>query len=125
MVSLDARAPGKPDVGGPCNGCGVCCAVETCPLGLLLFRRRKGPCPGLGWQSEYSRYVCGVLADPKRFLGWLPASLGRALVFRWIAAGKGCDSTAILMDVEPSSTSTRAHGSGMTFPGGESDGGAR
>ncbi len=88
-VELRAEAPDKPDFGAPCNGCGLCCAVETCPLGLLLFRRRKGPCPALEWRD--GRYVCGVLDAPDRFIPLLPRRWAVRLVGRWIAAGRGCD----------------------------------
>lgn len=54
---------------------------------MLLFRRRHGPCPALRWQDE--RYLCGLLAAPSVPARWL-----QPLVRRWIAAGKGCDSSA-------------------------------
>lgn len=82
-VELRADAPPKPAFGAPCNGCGLCCAAETCPLGMILFRRRRGPCPALEWRDD--RYVCGVLAS-RREGGWAARA-----VSRWIAAGKGCD----------------------------------
>ncbi|KIM00629.1 Ferredoxin [Paramagnetospirillum magnetotacticum MS-1] len=88
-VELRTDAPPKPAYDAPCNGCGLCCAVETCPLGLVLFRRRQGPCPALVWQD--GRYVCGVLDRPKDFIALLPTAWAARLVARWIAAGKGCD----------------------------------
>lgn len=88
-VGLCAEAPDKPEFGAPCNGCGLCCAVETCPLGMVLFRRRKGPCPALEWRD--GRYVCGVLDAPDRFVPLLPRRWAARLVARWIAAGRGCD----------------------------------
>ncbi|MBI3446272.1 MAG: hypothetical protein HY055_13170 [Magnetospirillum sp.] len=84
-VELKAGAPPKPEFGAPCNGCGVCCALELCPLGILRFGRIAGPCPALDWDGE--RYVCGLLL--RRTRGW-----SRRLVARWIAAGKGCDCRA-------------------------------
>ncbi len=88
-VALPADAPPKPAHGAQCNGCGLCCAVETCPLGMILFRRRRGPCPALLWRA--ARSVCGVLAEPERFIPLLPRRWATRLVARWIAAGKGCD----------------------------------
>lgn len=95
IVLLHAAAPPKPPAGAPCNGCGVCCAAEPCPLAMIVFRRRHGACPALDWQGE--RYACGLLLAPERHLRWLPRC-GRRLavrfVARWIAAGRGCDSGA-------------------------------
>lgn len=88
-LALHADAPPKPEVGAACNGCGLCCAAATCPLGIVLFRRRRGPCPALSWAE--GRYSCGVLTDPRRTLPFLPRSWGARLVARWIAAGQGCD----------------------------------
>lgn len=68
--------------GAPCNGCGVCCLAEPCPLGVLLSRRRSGACVALQWDG--TRYVCGALAAQAGGIrGWL--------VRRWISAGSGCD----------------------------------
>jgi len=43
-IWLHRDALPKPDFGAPCNGCGVCCASEPCPLGVLLSWRRRGRC---------------------------------------------------------------------------------
>lgn len=95
-IALHREAPDKPAPGAPCNGCGVCCAAEPCPASLLIFRRRRGPCPALEWhpQAAPARYRCGLMSDPQRHLRWLPAGLARRLFARWIAAGRGCDSDA-------------------------------
>jgi hypothetical protein len=82
VIHVHTDAPPKPALGQPCNGCGVCCLTEPCPLGMLLSRRRQGACEALRWDAE--RYHCGVVsAHPRGLLGWL--------VRRWIAAGSGCD----------------------------------
>jgi hypothetical protein len=90
VIHLHAEAPAKPPTGQACNGCGVCCAWAPCPLGMLLSRRRTGPCRALTWDSQ--RYRCGVLTEPRRHLPWLPAGLARRLAWRWIAAAQGCDA---------------------------------
>ena len=90
VIHLHRAAPPKPAVGAACNGCGVCCVVETCPLARLRFLRRRGPCPALLWRDDEGRYRCGLLAEPTRWLP-LPEALARRWVARWIAAGKGCD----------------------------------
>lgn len=96
-IHLHVAAPAKPAPGQPCNGCGVCCALETCPAARLRFRQRRGPCPALEWSAGEERYRCGLLSRPGAYLGWLPAaaeSLARRLFARWIAAGIGCDCDA-------------------------------
>jgi len=94
-ILLPPAAPPKPAAGRPCNGCGVCCAVETCPVARVVLLRRRGPCPALEWQGDL--YRCGLLARPRHYLPWLPDrwdAFARRLLGRWIAAGRGCDSTA-------------------------------
>ncbi len=92
VIHLHPAAPAKPATGATCNGCGVCCAAEPCPLGVALSRRRSGACVALEWHEADTRYRCGALASPTRWLPWLPAPLTRALARRWIAAGRGCDT---------------------------------
>jgi hypothetical protein len=86
-VWLQPDAPPQPAPGQPCNGCGVCCAAEPCPLGVLLSRRRRGPCRALQWDEAQARYRCGALADAA------PGTWREKLARRWIAAGVGCDCT--------------------------------
>jgi len=103
-IHLHQAAPAKPPEGQACNGCGVCCALETCPAARLRFLQKKGPCPALEWSPELTRYHCGLLRRPSYYLSWLPAvgeSIARHLFSRWIAAGKGCDCAAEV-DVEKS-----------------------
>lgn len=93
VILLRAEAPRKPELAAACNGCGLCCAAQPCPLGMLLSRRWHGRCRALQWQAAESRYVCGVLTQPGRWLPWLPHGLATRLAARWIAAARGCDST--------------------------------
>jgi len=92
VIYLHAEAPPKPATGAPCNGCGLCCAAEPCPLGALLSRRRRGACVALRWSAGERRYLCGALAQPAEWLPWLPEHWARHLVRRWIAAGQACDA---------------------------------
>jgi hypothetical protein len=87
VIHLHAAAPSKPALGQPCNGCGVCCALEPCPLGVLLSLRRHGRCRMLRWDDESLRYLCGALARARGAGPW-----AERLVVRWIAAGAGCDA---------------------------------
>ena len=92
---LHRDAPEKPAYGQACNRCGVCCAAEPCPIGRLAFRQWRGSCPALSWEGQH--YACGLVTQPDRYLRWLPRWTHRVmprLALRWIAAGKGCDSTA-------------------------------
>jgi hypothetical protein len=100
-IHLHRDAPTKPAEGQPCNGCGVCCALETCPAARLRFLQSKGPCPALAWSAGEVRYQCGLLVNPGKYLGWLPKraeAFTRRQLARWIAAGKGCDCSA---EVQP------------------------
>lgn len=94
LIHLHAAAPPKPPAGAACNGCGVCCAAEPCPLGVLLSRRLTGACVALQWDPIGSRYRCGVVEDAAAYVRVLPAPWARRLALRWIAAGAGCDSDA-------------------------------
>ncbi len=104
-IHIQADAPSKPRVGAACNGCGVCCLAEPCPLGMLLSGRRTGACAALRWDAPAGRYQCGAITDTEAawrgrlprmlqgsWLRWVTPPL-RRLALRWIAAGHGCDST--------------------------------
>ncbi len=102
-ITIHRAAPPKPKLGATCNGCGVCCLAEPCPVGILVSRRRAGACKALRWIQSESRYRCGVVDEPRAFLPrWLPARAIGAdrvlarLVLRMIAAGRGCDSDATI-----------------------------
>ncbi len=97
IIYLQRSAPAKPPLGQACNGCGVCCAAETCPVARVFLLQWTGPCPALAWQGAEQRYACGMLVRPASYLAWLPNWLApwfARRVRRWIAAGIGCDSAA-------------------------------
>ncbi len=107
IIHIQPDAPVKPAVGSACNGCGVCCLAEPCPLGILLSRRRHGVCMALRWDALALRYQCGAITDSGQVAAQvLPSAIvfvanGAGVVMaklakRWIAAGVGCDS-----DLEP------------------------
>lgn len=94
VIQLHPRAPTKPPRDQPCNGCGVCCAGEPCPLGMLASRRMRGRCDALVWSDETGMYRCGLIEQPAQHL---PRALQRAapslrrIALRSISAGSGCD----------------------------------
>jgi hypothetical protein len=96
VIHIHRQAPPKPALGAPCNGCGVCCLAEPCPLGQLLSRKRRGACDALRWDASGALYRCGALVDAPALLGpgwrWAAPLLSR-LARRWIAAGVGCDAS--------------------------------
>lgn len=95
-IHLHRDAPPKPAPGAACNGCGVCCASEPCPLGVLVSRRRHGRCAALAWTDADARYRCGLIAEPGRFTRLRSATLQRlvrAVAARFIASGIGCDAS--------------------------------
>lgn len=104
IIHIEPLAPAKPAVGAVCNGCGVCCLSEPCPLGVLLFLKRTGACKALQWNAAGQAYRCGAMVDPDATaikalsprLRFLAGPLGYVLKLgarRWIASGIGCDST--------------------------------
>ena len=96
VIHIHPEAPHKPANGTPCNGCGVCCLVEPCPLGQVISRKRRGACDALRWDAALAVYRCGAITDAAGVLGtrgrWAAPLLTR-LAHRWIAAGVGCDAT--------------------------------
>ena len=62
VIHIEPDAPRKPLEGAACNGCGVCCLAEPCPLGMVLSRKRRGVCVALQWSQNEKKYRCGALA---------------------------------------------------------------
>jgi len=91
-IWLHRDAPPKPPIGAACNGCGVCCSAEPCPLGMLLSLRGRGRCRLLRFDAERSRYRCGLMARVDAPPTAWHRRLTQPLVARWIGAGLGCDS---------------------------------
>lgn len=109
-ILILAQAPVKPAVGAPCNGCGVCCLLEPCPLGVVLSGSTQGRCQALRWDARALIYRCGAITDARavlaqrlppwlRWVGPLVAGVLAGMAVRWVAAGKGCDCD---VELEPS-----------------------
>ncbi len=99
VIAIEPASPPKPALGASCNGCGVCCLSEPCPVGILVSRRRHGPCAAVQWEAAAGRYRCGLASRPRAALDWRYApdwlpQLWARLARRWISAGSGCDSSA-------------------------------
>ena len=91
VILLHAQAPSKPALGQACNGCGVCCAAQPCPVGMVLSRRTHGACVALQWNAQMQIYRCGVAERRWPALPRLVARALQAWARRWISAGSGCD----------------------------------
>lgn len=82
----------KPPEGAPCNGCGMCCQEQACDLSREYLKSTVAPCIAL--EFDGSRYVCGLVCHPGRYLGtpdfgdeYISPLFAEAL-----GIGKGCDS---------------------------------
>ncbi|MFZ5529146.1 MAG: hypothetical protein ACOZE7_21065 [Pseudomonadota bacterium] len=92
VIHIHPEAPAKPAAGQPCNGCGVCCLAEPCPVGMLVSRKRHGACKALVWVEADHRYRCGLMLAGQRGSGlWRKA--WHRWAARWISAGSGCDAS--------------------------------
>jgi len=98
VIWLQAEAPVKPATGLPCNGCGVCCAAEPCPVAGIFLWQWKGACRALRWSGQERQYRCGLFQQPESYLPWLnflPELMRlkfQRMIGRKIAAGIACDS---------------------------------
>ncbi len=106
VIHIHPEAPAKPALGEPCNGCGVCCLAEPCPVGVIVSRQRHGACKALVWSQADKRYFCGLLVGPGGETGTGGAAgvwwrrWARAAWLRWarrmISAGSGCDASLVV-----------------------------
>lgn len=95
VIWLHPEASTKPAAGQVCNGCGVCCSAEPCPVARLFLWQWRGACRALEWHSDQRLYRCGMLLRPAHYLFLLPKfsqTVARYFLTRWIAANTVCDS---------------------------------
>ena len=87
----------KPNIGEPCNGCGICCRITICMHGTYWLGfgqygdKAPGPCPASILQDN--RFQCGLVLFPKKYIKLpLPAEKIREAMKVLIGSGRGCDS---------------------------------
>lgn len=90
-----ARLPIKPAHGSPCNGCGLCCAMEPCGVAreFIPNHPEEGPCLALEWEA--GRFSCGMIRRPSHYMrlpnDWADGVLGE-MIADALGAGRGCDA---------------------------------
>ena len=92
---ITSLLPAKPRYGQPCNGCGLCCAMEPCQLARELLDCHAGPCTALEHDAE--RTFCGLVRRPAHYLfnetvpaaDTAPVSV---LFAGMLGLGHGCDA---------------------------------
>jgi hypothetical protein len=121
VIHIHPEAPPKPPEGAPCNGCGVCCLAEPCPVGMIVSRKRRGACTALVWSEATSlapaHYQCGLMLramgpGSAHRSGETPsctsAAVSAAITATWrrlwlawvrrlISAGRGCDASLVVV----------------------------
>jgi hypothetical protein len=82
----------KPKKGEACNGCGVCCIAEQCPVSIVVFGE-KSLCPAL--KREDSGYFCDLTRNSGQYLNldqdWKQEWMNKHFA-ELIGVGVGCDS---------------------------------
>jgi hypothetical protein len=84
--------PAKPPEGAPCNGCGLCCALQLCELAVELLDGATAPCPAMEFAG--GRFWCGLAKNPGRYFSTPPFAnkfLG-PMVQHALSIGEGCDA---------------------------------
>lgn len=82
MIRLPERPlPAKPRHLEACNGCGLCCALEICEAGKIVYPEAVAPCPGLLVTSNRT-YCRLVLIEQEHGL--------KPLLQKSLGIGKGC-----------------------------------
>src|ERR1043165_2494420 len=91
-IGIKPGPPRKPPEGDACNGCGLCCAVQLCPIVIELLPDAQAPCPAMEFNGE--RFWCGLIRRPSRYLG-TPLQSDRVIgpmAGVELAIGQGCDA---------------------------------
>lgn len=77
----DLEFPPKPLFGSPCNGCGLCCRMEICPIGREAFPGASARCPGMLFDE--GRFHCRLVLIEE-------AAGMEPLIARALGIGRGC-----------------------------------
>lgn len=80
--------PDKPRFGSPCNGCGICCAVEVCQVGIAVLGEIAAPCPAMRFADD--RFYCGLVLLEQSAREQSPDL--EPFFFNVLGIGKGCDA---------------------------------
>ena len=85
----------KPAYGDPCNGCGLCCIAEQCPLSEAVFGKVT-MCPAI--KQTGLKIICALADDPESFMPLYVERFGakevKNAVLLLIGSGEGCDGCA-------------------------------
>ena len=65
-MSEIVELPRKPAHGDACNGCGLCCIAEPCPIAAEMGAVIDRPCPYVEWEA--GRFWCGLVRHPSKHL---------------------------------------------------------
>lgn len=79
----EIRLPQKPRYKEACNGCGLCCALELCPVAEVAFPGAQAPCPALKIAPAGNSTYCELVMI-ERLSGMEP------LLQRGLGIGLGC-----------------------------------
>lgn len=89
----------KPNIGEPCNGCGLCCSLQVCKNGAFALKLVKnlgdtapGPCPALV-DNKNGTFSCGIVINPKKYIknSKYPEAVLKKNFATLIGSGYGCD----------------------------------
>lgn len=96
--------PTQPPHMARCNGCGLCCIAEQCPISLAIFNQAQ-VCPAL--ESDGSKFLCGLMVSPADYNavfdlllpvvkdGLDPNRLSAEAYGAIIGKGIGCDADVV------------------------------
>jgi hypothetical protein len=103
-ICLPPTILAKPRLGQPCNGCGLCCAMEPCGIAreFIPDHPEEGPCRAM--ERHDGRFVCGMMRRPSHYMGlpndWADEHVG-SMFAAALGSGQGCDADDLDAPVAP------------------------